>query len=149
MDTKKRYTPDNLTTLEPHQVFVFGSNVKGLHSGGTAKLCYEKFGAVMGQPEGLQGQSYGIPTLDYVAYFERRRDTLRVFVEDVKKSVDTFTEFARQHPELEFLVCQIGCGSAGFKVQEIAPLFYTAWKELPNVILPEPFDSYISRYCQP
>lgn len=61
---KKKFTPENIQELKENQVFVFGSNMNGNHAGGAARLAVEKFGAIMGQAEGLQGQSYAIPTLD-------------------------------------------------------------------------------------
>ena len=60
---KTSYTPDNITSLAPHEVFVFGSNLAGAHAGGAARVAARKFGAVWGQGEGLQGQSYAIPTM--------------------------------------------------------------------------------------
>ena len=57
-----RITPDNIQTLKPNEIFVFGSNLSGIHGGGAARLAYEKFGAIYGQGVGLMGQSYAIPT---------------------------------------------------------------------------------------
>ncbi len=80
------------------------------------------FGAVWGQGVGLQGQSYAIPTM------EGGVDTVGWYV-------DEFIAFAREHPELHFLVTEIGCGIAGFTPREIAPLFHDAIA-LQNVSLP-------------
>ena len=52
-----RYTPENITSLKPGEVFVFGSNLAGHHGGGAARVAREIFGAVMGKGVGLQGQS--------------------------------------------------------------------------------------------
>ena len=60
----KNYTPEKITSLKENEIFVFGSNLNGNHAGGAAYLAVEKFGAQMGNPEGIQGQSYAIPTLD-------------------------------------------------------------------------------------
>ena len=60
---QKRTTPEFITSLEPNEIFVFGSNLKGMHGGGTAYIAYRKFGAIMGKGVGLQGQSYAIPTM--------------------------------------------------------------------------------------
>ena len=60
---KKRTTPEYITELKPGEIFVFGSNLQGMHGGGAARTAYQKFGAIMGQGVGLQGQSYGIPTM--------------------------------------------------------------------------------------
>ena len=61
--TERRYTPENIQELGPGEIFVFGSNLSGMHGGGAARVAYEKFGAVWGQGTGLQGRSYGIPTM--------------------------------------------------------------------------------------
>ena len=121
----REYTPDRITELKQNEIFVFGSNLAGAHGGGAARLAYERFGAVWGQGAGLQGQSYAIPTM-------------QGGVETIKPYVDEFIGFAKQHPELKFLVTRIGCGIAGFRDEEIAPLF-TAAIEVENVILPKEF----------
>lgn len=115
-------TPEFITHLEEGQIFVFGSNLAGRHGGGAARIAYERFGAVMGQGVGLQGQCYAIPTM-------------QGGVDTIKPYVDEFILFAQQHPELTFLVTRIGCGIAGFRDEEIAPLFADAHL-LPNVVLP-------------
>ena len=122
---KTQFTPDFITELKENEIFVFGSNLQGMHGGGAARLAYEKFGAIWGQGVGLQGQSYGIPTM-------------HGGVEDIKPYVDEFIEFAKSHPELTFLVTRIGCGIAGFRDEEIAPLFKECI-EIDNVILPRTF----------
>ena len=119
------YTPDHITALAPNEVFVFGSNLEGLHGGGAAAAAMRFFGAVWGQGVGLQGQSYAIPTM-------------HGGVDEIRPYVDEFIEFARKHPELTFLVTRIGCGIAGFTDQQIAPLFVYAL-EMSNVILPKTF----------
>ncbi len=119
---QKRTTPEFITSLEPNEIFVFGSNLKGMHGGGAAYIAYRKFGAIMGQGVGLQGQSYAIPTM-------------QGGVETIRPYVDEFIEFAKQHPELTFLVTRIGCGIAGFTDEEIAPLFEAA-HEVENIVLP-------------
>lgn len=117
-----RVSPDNIQSLQPNEVFVFGSNLAGSHGGGAALVAYRKFGAIWGQGVGLQGQSYGIPTM-------------HGGVEKIKPYVDEFIAFARQHQDLVFLVTRVGCGIAGFTDNEIAPLFSEA-KQLENVYLP-------------
>ena len=122
---RNRITPDNITTLKGNEIFVFGSNLAGMHAGGAARIAVEKFGAVMGQGVGLQGQSYAIPTM-------------QGGVETIKPYVDEFIKFADCHPEMIFLVTRIGCGIAGFRDEEIASLFVRAIS-LPNVHLPLSF----------
>ena len=119
---EKRTTPEFITSLEPNEIFVFGSNLKGMHGGGAAYIAYRKFGAIMGQGVGLQGQSYAIPTM-------------QGGVETIRPYVDEFIQFAKQHPELTFLVTRIGCGIAGFTDDEISPLFEHA-HGVENIVLP-------------
>lgn len=118
-------TPDFITELRPDEIFVFGSNLAGMHGGGAAYVAWRKFGAIMGQGVGLQGQSYGIPTM-------------HGGVDTIKPYVDEFIDFAQAHPEMFFYVTRIGCGIAGFHDEEIAPLF-TAAQNVPNICLPESF----------
>lgn len=124
-DTARKFTPENITDLRPDEIFVFGSNVEGHHGGGAALVALRRFGAVWGQGVGLQGQSYGIPTM-------------QGGVETIRPYVDDFIVFARQHPHLFFYVTRVGCGIAGFNDEEMAPLFEQALA-LPNVALPPSF----------
>ena len=120
------YTPDYIDNLLPDQVFVFGSNILGYHAGGASRMAYKRFGAVWGQAEGLQGQSYAIP----VDYGKQK------VVEDViKESIDRFIQFAKEHHEKQFLVTRVGCGIGGFKDKEMAVYFKEAL-DLDNVSLP-------------
>lgn len=119
------YTPDYITELKTDEVFVFGSNLAGMHGGGAAYVAFRQFGAVMGCGVGLRGQSYAIPTM-------------QGGVETIKPYVDDFIAFAKAHPELFFYVTRIGCGIAGFRDEEIAPLFRDAVR-VPNIRLPESF----------
>jgi len=119
---KENCTPAIITELQPNEIFVFGSNLKGMHGGGAAYTAYRKFGAIMGQGVGLQGQSYAIPTM-------------QGGVETIKPYVDEFIQFAKDHPEKRFLVTRIGCGIAGFTDKEISPLFKQA-HEVENIVLP-------------
>lgn len=123
------FTPDYITELKADEVFVFGSNLAGMHGGGAAYIAFRQFGAVMGCGVGLRGQSYAIPTM-------------QGGVETIKPYVDDFIAFAREHPELFFYVTRIGCGIAGFRDKEIAPLFSEV-NGLENVCLPETFVNYL------
>lgn len=122
---KAKYTPDYITKLAEDEVFVFGSNLRGMHGGGAAATAHRCFGAVWGQGVGLQGQSYAIPTM-------------QGGVETVKPYVDDFIAFAKKHPEQRFFVTKIGCGIAGFREESIAPLFAEA-VVVENIILPREF----------
>ena len=120
-----KYTPENITSLGEDEVFVFGSNLAGRHCGGAARVARERFGAIMGQGVGMQGQSYAIPTM-------------QGGVETIKPYVDDFIALAREWDQTTFYVTRIGCGIARFKDEEIAPLFAEALS-LYNVRLPESF----------
>ena len=125
-----RITPDFITDLEENEIFVFGSNLEGNHGGGAAKTAHNRFGAIWGQGVGLQGQSYGIPTMHGGP-------------EEIRPYVEEFIAFAHTNPDLTFLVTRVGCGIAGFHDSEIAPLF-TGVEDVPNITLPESFWHYLS-----
>ena len=127
----REFTPEWISELKENEIFVFGSNLAGAHGGGAARVAYERFGAVWGQGVGLQGQSYGIPTM-------------QGGVETIKPYVDEFIDFAYKHPEYKFLVTPIGCGIAGFTSEEIAPLFGEA-TNMKNVILPKDFAEILNK----
>lgn len=127
----RNYTPDNITALGPDEVFVFGSNLAGNHAGGAARTARLKFGAKMGQGEGMQGQSYAIPTM-------------QGGVETIKPYVDRFIDLATEWDQTTFYVTRIGCGIAGFTDEQIAPLFDRAY-DLYNVRLPRSFAEIIER----
>lgn len=122
----KRISPKWIDKLQNDEVFVFGSNLEGLHGGGAASVA-RKWGAIWGQGVGLQGQTYAIPTM-------------QGGVETIQPYVDEFLSFAKSNPNLKFLVTEIGCGIAGFTVEQIAPLFkYSLDENIENVFLPESF----------
>ena len=125
----KGYTPDYIDTLLPKQIFVFGSNALGYHTGGASGTARKKFGAVWGQAEGLQGQCYAIP-VDYGKNV--RKDG------EVRAAVGRFVTFAKEHPDLFFLVTRVGCGIAGYHNEEMAQFFIDALN-LKNVTLPKSF----------
>lgn len=120
-----RVTPNRIAELRPNEIFVFGSNLEGAHGGGAALLAWREWGAIWGQGSGLQGQTYGIPTMHGGP-------------EAIRPYVDEFIRFARQHSDTVFLVTEIGCGIAGFKPAQIAPLFKEA-ADVPNIYLPQRF----------
>lgn len=121
----RRYTPERITSLSDNEIFVFGSNIEGAHGGGSARVAYNKFGAIWGEGVGLHGQSYAIPTM-------------HGGLKDIKPYVDEFITFAKRHTELTFLVVRLGCNYAGFYVYEIAALFKEAIN-VENIILPKDF----------
>jgi len=128
---KDRFTPEFITELKPGEIFVFGSNLHGMHAGGAARVAHAKFGAEWGVGVGLTGQCYAIPTM-------------QGGVETIKPYTDQFIAFAAEHPEFTFLVTRIACGIAGFTDEEIAPLFADA-VAVPNVVLPKSFFDILTR----
>lgn len=120
-----RITPRSITSLNEDEVFVFGSNIRGYHSGGAAKFALN-WGAKWNVAFGCMGQTYAIPTVGV-------ND-----VEAISGYVEQFIEYAEANEHKTFLVTAVGCGSAGFTPQEIAPLFAEC-VEMSNVYLPESF----------
>ena len=96
---ESRITPVRISRLGKNEIFVFGSNAKGLHHGGAAKIAAESFGAIMGQGHGLQGKSYAINSMSGIS--------------DMMEDIKLFFEFAKANPEKHFFVTPIGCGIAG------------------------------------
>lgn len=115
-------------------IFVFGSNEQGIHGAGSAKYAYEQRGAIWGQGSGMQGQSYGIPT--------KVSPRLNLSLDKIESYVGSFVRYAKLHPDDTFHVVAIGCGLAGFKPAQIAPMFVGA---SDNVIMPEEFRPYLKR----
>lgn len=115
-----------ITELDKNEIFVFGSNGFGAHNGGAAATAVHKFGAKMGQAEGLQGQSYAINTMDSE--------------DEMFEQIKRFLKFAEDHQELTFLVTEIGCGIAGYSPEQIAPTFKD---HTSNVVLPKAFQKVL------
>lgn len=123
--SKRKSSPAIISNLAENEIFVFGSNLEGLHHGGSAQTAFAKFGAQWGVGTGLAGKTYAMPTI-------------HGGVDEIQPYVDEFIEFARLNPGLRFLVTRIGCGIAGFSDEEIAPLFESA-TDVENIYLPEIF----------
>lgn len=147
----KRITPENITELKSNEVFVFGSNIQGEHVGGAAKFALDNFGAENGCGFGLQGQSYAIPTcrrawlkpnlnkMDRDLEGMYRKTIPFDNVNQIKPFVDAFINDAKAvGNEFVFYVTKIGCGIAGFKIEEVAELFRPCM-EIENVYLPKEF----------
>lgn len=124
----KRIAPEPITHLDEGEIFVFGSNIQGMHGGGAAWYANRNFGAEWGVGEGLTGRSYALPTMEGEA--------------SLRHAIEHFTACARQHPELTFLVTAVGCGIAGYTPQFVAPLFREA-ATLENVYLPKVFQDLL------
>lgn len=139
----RKYTPENIVNLDENEIFVFGSNEAGIHGAGAARIAFLKFGAEMGLGNGLSGNSYAIPTKD------RNVETLSL--DKVKSYIDEFIGFVLKHQNLTFYLTKIGCGLAGFTIEEIKNIFWEVIEEyrtesskeqyLPsNLIIPKEFD---------
>lgn len=127
-------TSGNFPQPEPGEIFVFGSNRAGRHGAGAARHAFKNFGAIYGKGEGRMGESYALPTLD--------GDLSQLTLEQIEKeSVARFLSYARAHPEEKFFVTPVGCGLAGFKISEIAPMFRDAPK---NCRLPAEFKAVLA-----
>ena len=115
-----------ITKLDKNEIFVFGSNSQGAHFGGAAAVAVRKFGAKIGQAEGLQGQSYAINTMGSE--------------DEMVAQINRFLKFAEEHSNLKFLVTEIGCGIAGYSPEQIAPHFIN---HSSNVLLPKTFEKIV------
>jgi hypothetical protein len=119
-----------ITKLSSNEIFVFGSNLSGRHGKGAALLAKNKFGAIYGVAEGLQGQSYAIPTKN------EQLKTLSLGI--INDKVNTFINFAIKNKQYIFLVTAIGTGLAGYKFEDIAPMFKPCM-DIDNIKLPRSF----------
>ena len=129
---RHRVTPSPVQTLREKEIFVFGSDLRGVHCGGTAYQALRHFGAKLGQGVGPQGQCYAIPTIVGGLH------NIRPYISD-------FYRYVTSHPELMFVVTPIGCGIAGFTPNGIAPMFEWA-KDVDNVTLPQEFWEVINHH---
>ena len=114
------------------EIFVFGSNLAGRHGAGAALCARKDHGAIYGMGRGLQGHSYAIPTKDH--------NIKTLPLNEIRFYVNSFLLFAKENPDMIFNVTPIGCGLAGYRATDIAPMFvgYTE-----NVRLPKEFQEII------
>lgn len=124
-------TPSNIIELKANEIFVFGSNLDGLHKGGAARFAHEKLGAEWGIGVGPTGLCYAIPTV-FLA-----KPAIPILTA-IKHHVNDFIDYAIKHQDKTFLVTEIGCGIAGFKHEQIAPMFRPAMYST-NIALPQRF----------
>lgn len=127
---KERIAPEFIKYLGEKEIIVFGSNIHGIHNGGAAKYALEHFGAIMKKAEGIQGQSYAIPT-DGNSF------------DELKEAVGRFTDYVVMHPQNKFMLTAVGCGAACYSVDQIAPLFKQAYS-FGNVYVPNDFLKYVA-----
>jgi hypothetical protein len=111
-----------------NDIFVFGSNEAGRHGAGAAKRAVTAYGAIYGQGWGLQGRSFAIPTKD------KQIKTLPL--DKIYKYGIEFLQFSVVHTEYTFYMTKIGCGLAGYKDEDIAPMFYCGDMFVHNIVFP-------------
>ena len=128
--SKIKITDENTASLKDNEIFVFGSNLAGLHGAGAAKLAADKFGAEMGIGEGFTGRCYAFPTKD--KYIQ----TLPL--SSIINSAEKLFEVVRNNSDKKFIITAVGCGLAGYTANEIAPIF-ERFIHLDNVSLPKSF----------
>ena len=126
-NTQKKTTNNNglFKPIPPGAIFVYGANESYINASGAARTAREEYGAGMGRGWGLVGKSFGIPTKDW--------DINTLELDEINHYVQRFIAFARSRPKMSFYVTKIGCGLAGYKEEDIIPMFKDAG---PNVILP-------------
>jgi hypothetical protein len=131
-----KFTPEKINKLEANEVFVFGSNNKGIHGKGAAYDANKKFKYPWGLSEGLNNPPtcYALPT---------KSDTINILTLDqIQINVNRFIKVVKENPHITFLITPIGCGLAGFKPKDIAPMFRECM-DLENVTLPKSFYDYL------
>jgi hypothetical protein len=128
-----KYTPEYITELKPNEIFVFGSNLAGIHGAGAARLAHKVFGAEWGKGVGITDKCYALPTKD--------NDLWTLPLTRIQEYVIDFLDYAKENPDKTFLVTQVGCGLAGWTPEDIAPMFKVYTK---NVILPKEFHEIIN-----
>lgn len=118
-----------------NSIFVFGSNLAGRHGKGAAKIAKDKFGAMYGVGQGLTGQSYAIPTKDKVLK--------ALSIKEINQYVLEFSSFVKKNSHLKFFITAVGCGLAGYKDEDIAPLFRIL-KENKNCSFPDRWETFLN-----
>jgi hypothetical protein len=112
------YYQGNITSLASNEIFVFGSNLRGVHGAGAAKYARDNFSAELGRGYGFTGQCYALPTKDFNIK-TMDLDSIQIYVKD-------FIRAASEFPDYRFVVTKVGCGLAGYTDKDIAPMFKDA-----------------------
>lgn len=123
-----------IKSLAENTIFVFGSNLAGTHQGGAAKIALQHFGAMKGAGRGWSGQSYAIPTMN--------EHLQQMPLSQIEHYIEDFKIYTKNHPKNTYFITAVGCGVAGYKVEEIAPMFKGISK---NVIFPESFRPFVEK----
>ena len=118
-----------------NSIFVFGSNLAGRHGKGAAKIAKDKFGAIYGIGQGLTGKSYAIPTKDKVLK--------SLSIKEINENILEFVSFVKKNSHLKFFITAVGCGLAGYKDEDIAPLFRIL-KENKNCSFPDRWEVFLN-----
>lgn len=135
-DIKCGITSENITELKNNEIFVFGSNLRGIHGAGAAKLAREKFEAKTGVGHGITGKCYAFPTKDQnIQTIDL--SIIPAFVYYLKKTITNT-------PEKHFLITKVGCGLAGHEIEDIAPMF-KEFINYENCSLPQEFIDVIKK----
>ena len=101
--------------LEPNEIFVFGSNLAGRHGAGAAKFARDYLGANYGAGRGFTGNCFALPTKGF------KLEVLSL--DKIKQHIGFLKDCAESNWNYQFYVTKVGCGLAGYKDSEIAPLF--------------------------
>lgn len=123
-----------IKNLPEDTVFVFGSNMAGTHQGGAAKIALHHFGATKGVGRGWAGQSFAIPTMN--------EHLQQMPLSQIQHYVEDFKIYTKNHLKTKYFVTAVGCGVAGYKVEEIAPMFKGISH---NVIFPISFRPFVEK----
>ena len=121
-------------SLPEDTIFVFGSNMAGTHAGGAAKTALLHFGAMKGVGRGWAGQSFAIPTMN--------EHLQQMPLSQIQHYIDDFKIYTKNHPKSKYFITSVGCGVAGYKVEEIAPMFKGISH---NVIFPVSFRPFVEK----
>lgn len=131
----REYTPDNILELPENGIFVFGSNTEGRHGKGAALIARQKFGAIYGQPYGLQGQAYAIVTKDL------KKGLKSIPLTYIGQQLIEFIAYANIYLDRKFYVCKLGSSLAGYSIDEIRQIFFYLRNSLSdNIILPKEYE---------
>lgn len=123
-----------IKTLAEDTIFVFGSNMAGTHAGGAAKIALQYFGATKGVGRGWAGQSFAIPTMN--------EHLQQMPLSQIQHYINDFKIYVKHHPKMKFFITAVGCGVAGYKVEEIAPMFKGIGHQ---VIFPASFRPFVDK----
>lgn len=152
IDFSNRISPARIESLNDNEIFVFGSNIEGIHGAGAAKDAL-KFGAKLYYGEGIYGNTYAIPTVTLKEwlksnksenYTNEKKERRKLTLDQISKNVQEFIKYAVNNKDKIFLVTEIGCGLAGYTVDQIAPLFEESITA-DNIHLPKVFWEYLKK----